>query len=847
MMPRKQWILGLDLVLALVALTGIWLTANRADIGGQFGMVKGRLTVRRLPATPHLFPNDVLLQLDGSDAWNTNDLEFLLHRKSIGDSVRVKVQRDTLIRTYRISVTPNPNSVAPKENIEVEYYRESVSRFIALRLVPKYSVLELIGLALLAATFFALALFVYHKQPTDRAAQLFHWTSLCAALVLCTASIKFSLSPTHVSYWLYALSLALTVITPMLFVHFTQVFPNRARRTAWLLWTLWGVAACLAGYTVYTFSVAVKFASWEEIDAFLSAVNASRLFFAAMMTLGIAGFVRSYMDAAEESERRKLRWTLLGVFISASGFLFLWLLPKVFLGATLLGVLGVTGESIVFGLWVVAPVTFAISIIRYRLLDIDILFNRSTVYAATLSAVIVVYVSIVALAANLVGGLTERAAVFSSTLAAMLIALLFEPVRKRVQHLVDKKFFRVQYNLRAELRTLNDGMNHAIDDISLAEFALHHLNRILKPQRLVVLYAEQSKLVVRSEKHAPIFLGKSVPLSPNRAKDSLNPRPAAAPNTVEQGVACQMLDKKITARFAFVVAVPIVSETTCFGFMLIGKKKSDMLFSAEDVELLQSVAAQMAQTLARLKLQRDLVLQAEESKRLRELSEMKSHFVSSVSHDLRTPLTSIKMFAEILAAEPTLNANQKKFLTIIEGESDRLTKLVSNILSYAKSERGLMPHQFETHDLSELIKNALQNLKYQLDFQGFTVDLHLPQMPVFIKADKATFEQTIENLISNAMKYSGTSREIHVAAQETETTAMLEVKDYGIGLSEADKARIFEPFFRASSEASRQVGGAGLGLAIVQSTVRVHGGSIEVESEPAKGSVFRIRLPKQAV
>lgn len=293
------------------------------------------------------------------------------------------------------------------------------------------------------------------------------------------------------------------------------------------------------------------------------------------------------------------------------------------------------------------------------------------------------------------------------------------------------------------------------------------------------------------------------------------------------------------------LAIPIASERRVIGYMLLGEKNSQLAFNAEEVRLLKSIATQTATILSRIRLQRDLALKSEEARRLREISDMKSYFVSSVSHDLRTPLTSIKLFAEMLSAK-TDDETAKKYLAMIEGESERLSKMVANILRFAKSEKGIETYHFETINLSALADEALKSIAYQLELGSFEVRTHFEPEPLLIEGDKSSLLQAIENLLSNAMKYSGESKVIELATFKTETHAILSVKDFGIGISEADQARLFEPFFRSSDERAKRIGGAGLGLALVKNTMNAHHGNVLVKSLVGNGSEFQLCFPLKA-
>ena len=248
----------------------------------------------------------------------------------------------------------------------------------------------------------------------------------------------------------------------------------------------------------------------------------------------------------------------------------------------------------------------------------------------------------------------------------------------------------------------------------------------------------------------------------------------------------------------------------------------------------------------RLNLQEKIILEQEERKRIEELNRLKSYFVSSVSHELRTPLTSIKMFAETLRLLKTREIRKRKeYLEIIEGETERLSRLIGNVLDFAKIERGVKEYQFSDTNIVEAVQKAVRAMKYQFSIEGAAFSAKLPATPVRLKADADAIEEVVLNLLSNALKYSVGKKKIALKLFRRDGKAVLNVSDNGIGISPEDVTRVFEPFFRARDSRSPHAGGTGLGLALVKHIVDSHQGIISVKSQVGKGSVFTVEFPLQ--
>jgi len=227
-----------------------------------------------------------------------------------------------------------------------------------------------------------------------------------------------------------------------------------------------------------------------------------------------------------------------------------------------------------------------------------------------------------------------------------------------------------------------------------------------------------------------------------------------------------------------------------------------------------------------------------------QMAEMRSQFVSSVSHELKTPLTAIRMFAETLRLGRSKDAKtQNEYLDTIVNESQRLTRLLNNVLDFSKIEQGKRLYRPESASLYEIVKSAARAMEYPLSQQGFKLDVQTEDGLPNVHVDQDAMEQALLNLLHNAMKYSGESKMIGLHLKRKNGHALIQVIDQGIGIDPQEQKRIFEKFYRIPSPENERIVGTGLGLALVSHIVEAHGGSLELESELAKGSIFSIYLP----
>jgi len=223
---------------------------------------------------------------------------------------------------------------------------------------------------------------------------------------------------------------------------------------------------------------------------------------------------------------------------------------------------------------------------------------------------------------------------------------------------------------------------------------------------------------------------------------------------------------------------------------------------------------------------------------------MRSDFVANVSHELKTPLTSIKGFVETLL-EGALDdkENNRNFLKIIYDHTERLNNLVEDLLSLSHLESKEIILNKKSFNLRQQLEEAISTFKAQLKKNGIEVKNELP-ISISVTADQDRMEQVFTNLIDNAIKFNKEKGAIRIYIQEVNGKIKVFVEDKGIGIPEKDIPRIFERFYRVDKARSRELGGTGLGLSIVKHIVELHGGNVGVESAEGLGSKFWFTIPK---
>jgi signal transduction histidine kinase/HAMP domain-containing protein/ActR/RegA family two-component response regulator len=225
------------------------------------------------------------------------------------------------------------------------------------------------------------------------------------------------------------------------------------------------------------------------------------------------------------------------------------------------------------------------------------------------------------------------------------------------------------------------------------------------------------------------------------------------------------------------------------------------------------------------------------------LERAKSEFVATASHELRSPLTSIKGFAELLERAPeNMSARQREFTGIIHKSTDRLVDLVNDLLDVARIEAGHVEINRRPIDVGEAVREVTELLGPRIAAKHQRLSLHVaPALPLAI-ADSSRVRQIVANLVTNAHQYTEEGGAIDVRVEGDHASVRIAVRDSGVGMTEAEVAHVFERFFRGP-RTNASSPGTGLGLSIVKSLVELHHGEIELESEPGSGSTFRVSLP----
>ena len=803
-------ILAFDLFVLLLCGLGVYRASQTAQFPAELETKSGNVVVSR-SLIPQLQAGDSIASMDGNPTRASTEIALLCDEDSVGQMVSVNVIRG-------------------QDNIP-----------LTIPLAQQYPVRKLVTECFAAFLYFFLGVAVILFQRSDRGARVFHHLSVSIASLIFLTTGRFTLSPFG---WGYAFEIFFRwtyLLVPPLFLHFTLIFPReRFRFTRRILWLSYSAAVMIGLWATIAFvRVAFPHIDLRYFPMFDTAEYATLLFFAAEFFAGFGILLYSLFTAKEVLERRKLRWIVFGILFGANFYIALQLIPEILFGHGI-------SEELAILLSVVAPISFSIAILRFKVFNIDLFLKRSTAYTLAIGLFVGCYLLLIFLVTPLLVRL-EVPSYWSNVLGALALALVFDPTRRSIQKFIDKKFFHVSYNYFEAQRELVEWVKFSTTYAALSSIVVERLDSLIPVTKIGFFAVESSsdRLKLLAHRNFDVLERRQVTLQTRDLKTGLE-LPVAISEEIEPGFAFESADREVFDRWNIALVLPMLSaERRLLGFLVLSKKRSGERFLLEDLSLLEAVTAQAGLALERIRIASELILEQAESERLAEVSAMKSFFVSSVSHDLKTPLTSIRLFAEMMKDHPDLAREKEiEYLSIIEGESDRLSRLITNVLDFAKIEKGTKEYSLRPRNLNDIATDVIRSLQYQVLAQGFEVHTALAAEPLSIEADyDAVFDATA-NLISNAIKYSPAERKrISIVTNHAQNFAMLSVEDSGFGISPTEIERIFDSFYRINDPHTRSTGGAGIGLALVKHTMEAHRGKVEVTSELGKGSNFVLYFP----
>jgi len=288
--------------------------------------------------------------------------------------------------------------------------------------------------------------------------------------------------------------------------------------------------------------------------------------------------------------------------------------------------------------------------------------------------------------------------------------------------------------------------------------------------------------------------------------------------------------------------VPLKVEQEVIGILRMGSPMTGF-FDENNLRIAELIADRSAVIVQNARLYEKIV---QANRELERLNKIKTEFVSMVSHELRTPVTAIKGFVDVVLAEDAgpINDQQRRFLNIAHNSIERLSLLISDLLDISRIEAGQLKIVLQPTSIEKVLQDSYETYRRGIEEKNFSFSLKIDKKVPLVIADESRVKQVIDNLISNATKFTQPNGFINMLVDDLGDFVLVSVSDNGVGIKKEDQDKIFSMFYQVDSSLTRKVGGTGLGLAISKAIIEMHGGRIWVESEPNKGSTFRFLLPR---
>lgn len=719
---------------------------------------------------------------------------------------------------------------------------------IETRLIPQLTITQR-GVALITGLFFlAVNLLVFCPRMREGTTHDFYWTTLFYGVAILiggayrpSGAIWPDVLPSLT--WIGCLT-----FLPFFFAHLTFTFPRRwslLERSPIRFPVYWLLAAGLSLWLILALLGTAREpgpASWQR---YASALRIAQFVLVLLVAIGVVALFRRGTGPDLTRERRQKRWLQWGFTVGVAPYVFLRTLPR------LAGLESPVDPSFDRLFELAIPIAFTAAIARERFLDIDLVIRRSLLYsilAGLLVAIyfVLVYLLGVALRPRLPGG---TAAV--SAIAAAVAVLLFPPTRTLLGHWVDRTLFKLQSDQKRELARFQIEVADASSQLEVAERLRAFLGRVLGVRRLLVVLPGRGEPVAAGEQDLLPAAPETAEADPLRLlRDSPPGDPArglfAAPQSTSlPETECANFPGALRAAGVRLVA-PITPERPAGGWALLGDKLSERRYVDEDLELLRGALSASALSLERIELVQRVTEESMERRRLDEVSRLKNDFLSRISHDLRTPLTSIGWSARNLldgVAGP-LAERQKEYLEGIRASADQLSRLVTNLVEISRLEADAVRLNLEPVRLAEALHEAELAVIPIAAARGVRLLTRADDSLGGVRADRSKLVQVAVNLLDNAVKFSpdGSAIELGVFRARSGEQSF-SVRDHGPGVRPEEREAIFERYRQGRPAPHAHAPGLGVGLYVVRTLLKLQQGDISVNNHPDGGAVFTCTLP----
>ena len=826
---NKIFFIIASLLFLTLGLFGVGRLHLRSGMPFQWQKQNNQVVVTSVQTGPRikgLAKGDILLRIENYPIKSGGEIEYILDTRVLGQIVSVFIQRGEEIFS------------------------------ISIPIVSQFSITFIIINLLLGLLFWIVGIFVFLSKSNDRAARVFFWACMTLSVSIMG---NWPCNPVNAGFLGYIHQVLYYVIYPLVpafLLYLTTIYPNVKvilRKYNCFPYLIFSPSLLFILLLDVSYLSAIYLKSIEHYYSFGYIYNAFRVYLIIYFIASIAFFIHSYKFSDTTESRDKIRWILWGMCVGAFPFLFLWTIPLI------LGLSPPFPDEINYIFLMVVPLSFGFSIVKYQAMDIEIVINRSIVYALITGIIVALYLILVGLAGHFLHTMSPGPSSFLIILFTLIAAVLFSPVKHRIQNFIDKTFYRVKYNYRLAIKDFGDAITSAHDQIQLTDLILEKINAAIPVDRIALMLRSDSERIFNVDVSQGMTEDELLDLRCELAEDlghfiDKHRVPLIKKGRAELSDIVQLPVSAALDRIGLELIIPLTLQEKLMGLVVLGKKMSETKYSEEDIELLMTMANEGFMALERFKLQETMILERAEKEKLQELSNLKSEFISHVSHELRTPLTSIQWSIEnLLDGIPEQPGPKiREYLEGVHGSSQHLGRMIENLLDVSRIEAGRIEIYPEKLNVLNELNKVLDILKPFAEKKHINIKTTRAE-DLWVKADRDRLRDILTNLLDNAIKFSNQGDVIEVkidkavdyqkAEEIGKGMVAISVVDHGPGIPKEKQESIFERFEQVKKDKAVRETGLGLGLHIVKKLVELQGGRIWVESEVNKGSKFAFVLP----
>ncbi|MGH1363198.1 MAG: sensor histidine kinase [Calditrichia bacterium] len=567
----------------------------------------------------------------------------------------------------------------------------------------------------------------------------------------------------------------------------------------------------------------------ETMRAYHNAYRYFRMLVIFTMAFAVINMFKNEARKSNPVNQRKLQWVIGGVLWGIFPFMFFWNLPH------MLGLDPVLPEWVFDLFFVIAPICIAIAILKYRLFDIEIVLSRSLAYGAVISILIGVYVLIVGGMSALIYQQFSLESPYFSILSVVIIALLFNPLKRAVQSFIDKKFFRIRYHQFRSMQKFLTDLESCSDQEQILNTLQTNFDGSIPLKQQLFMAREVEQWTGISD-GAFDLTGTREFLT--EQEDKIEELAITISGRQTKKIERRLELHKADLPENWVVMLPIRNDVV----WLLGEKQSRRRFYQEDLELAKQMARAANLQWEKLSYVQLAVRETLEKEQAQKLSLWKSMLVAEVAHDLRAPLNTmmwkLKNLQTELVENPTPNTES---LDELQQQILRLQAFVQNMLRLSKKEHGELKINTVPCMVSETVDNVLSDLQKLVASKKLEV-LQECDPDTRILADPVMLQEVLLNLVDNAAKFSRKKGKIHICTKPGDNNSVtISIEDEGRGISEKVLRTLFEPF---SDDSLDKAKGFHLGMYICREFTQMMNGELEVESREGKGTTVVLRFDR---